>query len=193
MNLDPPPPPGDPGAIPDAGGPGKNEKKRGSYRAHLDGEVLVVGRDTAFPSVCIKCGSHQGIERRSTKFQWTPTWARVSVVLCAIGGLIAMAITTKRAELQLPLCPACNTRWSAARNVLIGGVVVLLASLVTLRFGDDPRSFLPLIAVVVVAFIVVAIAYVKPRMLQVRKIDDRFVELKNCHQGAAQEIAEGSS
>ena len=193
--MNPYAPPGDPAAT----DPGERErgkkkkKKRGAYHAHLDGEVLVVGRDTAFPSVCIKCGSHHGVERRSAKFQWTPMWARMSIVFCAIGGLVAMLITTKRAELQLPLCPACNKRWSAARNALIGGVVALLVSLVTLRLGDDPRSLLPLVAVVVVAFIVVAVAYVKPRMLQVRKIDDRFVELKNCHQGAAQEIAEGSS
>ena len=191
--MNPYAPPGDPGAVPEPGEPATKKKKRGAYHAHLDGDVLVVGRDTAFPSVCIKCGSHHGIERRVTKFQWTPIWARVSVVLCALGGLIAMAITTKRAELRLPLCPACNKRWSAARNALIGGVVALVLSIALLRLGDDPRSFLPLIAVVIVAFIVVAIAYARPRMLQARKIDERFIELKNCHQGAAQEIAEGSS
>jgi hypothetical protein len=188
--MNPYAPPGDPA---DTAEPGtKKKKKRGDYHAHLDGDVLVVGRDTAFPSVCIKCGSHQEIERRTTKFQWTPMWARMSV-LCAIVGLIAMLLTTKRAELQLPLCPRCNKRWTAARNALIAGVIALVGSIVALRLGDDPQSLLPLIGVAIVAFIVVAIAFVKPRMLQVRKIDDQVVELKGCHPGAAQEIAEGSS
>ena len=189
--MNPYAPPGDPTEPVE---PGKKKKKsRGEYYARLDGDVLVVGRTTDFPSVCIKCGSHQGVERRAAKFQWTPMWARMSIILCALVGLIAMAITTKRAELQLPLCPPCNKRWTAARNALIGGVIALVASIVALRLGDDPQAFLPLIGVLIVGFIVVSLAYVKPRMLQVRKIDDQFVELKGCHQGAAQEIAEGSS
>jgi hypothetical protein len=184
------PPPGEPAGTPPGG---TRSRSRADHSARLDGDVLIVRRDTSFPSVCIKCASHQGIERRATKFQWTPMWARMSVVFCALPGLIAIAITTKRAELQLPLCPACNKRWTAARNALIAGVIAIVLSLVALRLGDDPQSLLPLIGVVIIAFVVVALAYVKPRMLQVRKIDDAHVELKNCHPGAAQEIAEGSS
>lgn len=191
--MNPYAPPGDP-TEPGGAEPRKEKKKsRAAYYARLEGEVLIVGRDTDFPSVCIKCASHQGVERRGAKFQWTPMWARMSVILCALGGLIAMAITTKRAALQLPLCRVCNKRWSVARNTLIGGVVALVLSMLTLRLGDDPQAFLPLIGVVIVGFLVVALAYVKPRMLQVRKIDDQFIELKGCHPDAAQEIAEGAN
>lgn len=180
-------PPGDPAE------PGKRQKRnepRGYY-ARLEEDVLVVGRDIEFPSVCIKCGVHKDIERRKAKLQFTPPWARITLI-CGLIGLIVFAVTTKRAELQVPLCPACNKRWTAARNALIACVIALAASVVALRLVDDPKDLLPLVAVAVIAFVVVAIAFVKPRMLRARKIDDQYVELKGCHLGAAQEIAEGS-
>jgi hypothetical protein len=173
------------------GDPSDPGHKRGDYHARLDGDVLIVGRDARLPSVCIKCASHQDIVHRPSKFQWTPPWARF-LVFCGIGVLI-MLVTTKRAELAMPLCPACNARWSAARHALIGGSVILVLSLLALRLGDDPGAMLPLVGVVLVAFVIVALVYVKPRMLQVRKIDDQVVELKGCHTGAAREIAEGAT
>jgi hypothetical protein len=177
----PPGGPADPGMRP----------RGGDYHARLDGDVLVVGREARLPSVCLKCASHQDIVHRPSKFQWTPSWARF-LVFCGIG-IVIMLLMTKRAELAVPLCPPCNARWSAARNVLIAGTVLLVLSVVGLRLGDDPGAMLPLVGVVLVAFVIVALVYVKPRMLQVRKIDDQVVELKGCHPGAAQEIAEGSA
>ena len=182
-------PPGEP-AETDEPGENKKRKKRDGY-ARLEGDVLVVGRDIEFPSVCIKCGAHKDIERRKAKLQWTPPWARITLI-CGLIGLIVFAVTTKRAELHVPLCPACNKRWTAARNALVGGAIALAASVLALRLVDDPKDLLPLVALVVIAFVVVAITFARPRMLQARKIDEQYVELKGCHLGAAQEIAEGS-
>jgi hypothetical protein len=189
--MNPYAPPGDPAETPDPGEPGKKKKKkRGEYRAHLDGDVLVLSRDARLPSVCMKCGSHQEIIQRPVKFQWTPPWARY-LAFCLIG-LIAILVTTKRAELAIPLCPRDNARWTAARNATIAGVVLLLGSFFAVRASDDPSPYLPVVLVAVVAFVVLAIVFVRPRMLQVRKIDEQVIELKGCHPGAAQEIAEGS-
>ncbi len=92
-----------------------------------------------------------------------------------------------------PFCPVCNKRWSAARNALIVGFVALALSIAALRIVDDPLELVPLAIVATIAFVILAFAYLRPRMVQAGKIDENVVELKGCHPGAAQEIAEGSS
>jgi hypothetical protein len=161
--------------------------------ARLEGDVLVVTKDAAMPSVCIKCGTHDGIMRRQAKFQWTPVWARISIVLCTVGGLIAILVTTKRATLAVPLCVPCNQRWGQAVVALIVGIVALVGSVFLLTTGrDDPTLGFVGFGIAFVAFLVIMLAFVKPRMLQVDKIDDREVRLKGFHPGAGQEIANGT-
>lgn len=162
--------------------------------AHLDRDALVVTKDASLPSVCIKCGTHDGIMRRQAKFQWTPMWARLSIVFCTIGGLIAILVTTKRATLSLPLCVHCNQRWGQAVAALIVAVVGLVGSILLLLMGRDAQGLaFGAFGVAFVFFLVVMIAFVKPRMLQVEKIDDAVIRLKGFDPGAGQEIARSLS
>jgi hypothetical protein len=154
-------------------------------QATLLGDVLAIRKDAALPDVCMKCGTHDSIVRRQAKFSWTPMWARLSIVLCTIVGLIAMAVTTKRATLSLPLCAPCNARWSSAVVALIVGIVALVGGVFTFRLFDEPAVGGVLFFVCLAGFIGIAIGYVKPRMLQVHKIDDQMIELKGFHPGAA--------
>ncbi len=161
--------------------------------ARLEGDVLVVTKDAALPNVCIKCGTHDAITRRQAKFQWTPVWARLSIVLCTIGGLIAILVTTKRGSLSLPLCVPCNQRWGQAVAMLVVGIVALVGSIFLLTMSrEDPAIAFGGFGAAFVFFLVVMLAFVKPRMLQVDKIDDREIRLKGFHPGAGQEIARGT-
>jgi len=156
--------------------------------ARLEGDVLVVAKDTYLPDICIKCGSKQGIVRRQTKFQWTPVWARLSIIFCTLLGLILMLVTTKKGNLPLPLCQPCNTRWGQAVGALIGAVVFLILGLFTFRLFDEPAIGGVIFLVSLGAFIGVMLGFVRPRMLQVHKIDDGFIELKGFHHQAAREM-----
>ena len=184
------PPPGD---APEPDGPKKKKKKkRARYSARFEGNVLVLSRDAELPSVCLKCGTHDGILRRKHNFQWTPVWSRLLLV-CGLIGIIVMSITRKHASLEVPLCSACNQRWTAARNAAIAGVVAIVLAVVFMRTRDDPRSALVVVGVAIAAFLGVLGLFVRPRMLQVDRIDATELHLKGFHTAAAQEIVDGAS
>ena len=157
-----------------------------SYFATMHGDVLVVQKQAALPPVCMKCGTNHDIQRRSAKFQWTPMWARMMVVLCTIGGAIAMLLTTKKAQLDVPLCAPCNARWGQAVAALVGGIVALVLSIFGIGQLHEVGGIL--FVVVLAGFIGLMFAFVRPRMLQVHKIDEQNVELKGVHPAAAQAI-----
>jgi hypothetical protein len=185
----------------------KKRRKKLGYYARLDvGEreaesVLVLGGDlgreeVTLPAVCVKCGSHKAILRRPTTLRWTPLWARMTA-FCLVG-LLLMLFVTRRAELDLPLCPACDARWTTGRGALGAGVVALLLALAAVRvvYFDEllaqPMAWLPVLGAALLAYVVLVRMFVRPRTLQVVKIDDAFLSLKGCHRGAAEEIVEGS-
>jgi hypothetical protein len=158
-----------------------------SYFATMQGEVLVLQKHaTALPAVCMKCGTTHDIQRRSAKFQWTPMWARMMVVLCTIGGAIAMLVTTKKAQLDIPLCAPCNAKWGQAIAATVVGIVALVLSL--FGIGQLHEVGAVVFFVALAGFIGLMLGFVKPRMLQVHKIDDQNVELKGVHPEAARAI-----
>jgi tetrahydromethanopterin S-methyltransferase subunit C len=157
----------------------------------MAGDLLVVSRDAELPSVCMKCGMRDEIVRRNVKFQWTPVWARF-LVFCLVGAII-MLVTTKRANLEVPLCVRCDAQWGTARTGTIVGVVALLAALVAMRVSDEHGALaLGVLAVVLAAFVTFSVLYVRPRMLQVKRIDDAELTLKGVAPAAAEYISGGS-
>src|SRR5687767_5717716 len=124
---------GNPYAAPTAA-PGYGAGGVRSYFAAMQGDVLVLQKHApALPGVCMKCGTTHEMQRRNAKFQWTPMWARLLVPFCTIVGAIAMLITTKKAQLDIPLCASCNARWGQAFAAIIGGVVALVLSLFSIQ------------------------------------------------------------
>ena len=145
------------------------------------GDVLVVEKNADLPAVCMKCGTQENIVRRQAKFSWTPVWARFLVLVCMIGAVVAILLTTKRGQLSLPLCARCNGRWSGAIAALVGSIVALLVSVFGVGAFDEPAIGAALCCLVLVGFVVILAGVVKPRTLQVQKIDDHVIELKGVH------------
>jgi hypothetical protein len=160
----------------------------GASQATLRGDVLVVQKNAMLPSVCMKCGTHENIRRRNAKYSWAPTWARLSLVFCTIGGAIALMLTTKRAQLALPLCGVCNSRWSTAVVAAVALVVGLVLSIFSFPVVNEPAVGGVFLLVSLVALVVVGVVVVRPRTLQVNKIDDAVIELKGVHPTAARVI-----
>jgi hypothetical protein len=157
----------------------------------LRGDVLIVPKNAALPNVCMKCGTQENIVRRTAKFSWTPIWARFSILICTVVGLVVIAITTKRGQLSVPLCTPCNARWSSAVVALIAGVVALIAGIMSFSLFDEPAIGAVLFFVSLAGCIGLGVGVVKPRMLQVHKIDDHVIELKGCNPIAARVIVGG--
>lgn len=165
-----------------------------------DGKQLVVPKQYTFPRVCLKCASPEVHRRRTQKFAFTPVWARMMVLFCWIGALIAMAITTKRATLELPLCEPCHAKWVRARNITIFASIGLIflvvgAGILSGVVGEDAGMFAMPIAIVVGSIgLVVLIRKVSvPATLQSPKIDDTFVTLVGVEPRAGQYIAGGGA
>lgn len=171
--------------------PEKRKKKKRKARAEkpceMLGEVMLVPRDVELPLVCMKCGGDGGdVVHVKKKFQWTPQWARF-LVMCGGIGAIVMLVTTKRAELMIPLCPLCAKRWQLATTLLIVAVVALVGSIFAIRLPDDPTQGFVFLVIALVGLIVVS-RMMRPRTLQPDLIDVTHVHLKGVHENACREM-----
>lgn len=165
----------------------KKKKKRKNRPCEMDGEVMVVPRDAELPLVCMKCGGDgSDVVHVKKKFQWTPQWARF-LVACGGIGAIVMLVTTKRAELMVPLCPICAKRWRVATTLLIVAVVALVASIFAIRVPDDPTQGFVFFGFALVGLIVASVV-MRPRILQPKLIDENHVHLKGVHDNACREM-----
>lgn len=165
-----------------------------------DGKQLTVPKQYSFPRVCLKCASPEVHTRRTQKFAFTPTWARMLVVVCWPGALVAMLLTTKRATLELPLCNACHERWSQGRLITALAVVGMIVSAAGIGIAssalDQDTAAIAVPAVILaaaVALVVVLRKVTVPRMLQSPKIDDERVTLTGVDARAAEQIARASA
>ena len=165
-------------------------RKNGAYAARQEGKALVLAGEGELPEVCMKCGTHADIVRRAAKLAWTPLWAR-ALMFCVIG-LVAAAITRRVAELAIPLCVHCNARWSTARTVSIAGGAIMVIGFFAVRILAEPRIALACLVACVAGFVVLALAYVRPRTLYAQRITETELYLRGVDDRAAQEIVAAS-
>lgn len=165
-----------------------------------DGKHLIVPKQYSFPRVCLKCASPEVHTRRTQKFAFTPTWARMMVVFCWPGALVAMALTTKRATLELPLCDGCHAKWKKGRLVTVLATLALLVSLVGVGIAssvlDPDVAAIAVPAVILLAAVAVVVVIRKvtvPSTLQSPKIDDLNVTLTGVDARAGEQVARASA
>jgi hypothetical protein len=163
-----------------------------------DGKQLVIPKQYSFPRLCVKCASPEVHSRRTQKFAFTPMWARLMVLVCWMGALVAMAITTKRATLELPLCDPCHAKWTVARRAgIFFGLglfaLVVVAAILGGNFGDGAGLVAVPVVVLIgaVTFVVLVRKVTIPATLQSPKIDQTHVTLTGVDPRAGQYIAGG--
>src|SRR5262249_9425663 len=100
----------------------------------------------------------------------------------------AMLATTKRAAIRIPLCEPCNKRWSQAATVIIGFVVALVLGFFAIRAADEPGILLGFMGLLIVGFFAMVFVFVRPRLLEVKKIDDREIFLGRYDRSAGEEV-----
>jgi hypothetical protein len=167
----------------------KKKKPRG-YTARVEGEALVLSHDAPLPAVCMKCGGHDDILRRYVVFSWTPLWVRF-LVFCGVG-LVLRLLMRVRASLVIPLCGACNARWSAARTATMGAIALLVGALVAARFLGVSTAGRAVVLGAVVVIVLVRLVFVRPRVLQVHSLDEKAIAFEGVSPEATKEILAGA-
>jgi hypothetical protein len=102
------------------------------------------------PAVCVATGATEGVEHRRTTFTFIPMWARLAVPLCGLVGLIAMLVTMKRAEVELPFTAEAYSLWRRTQIItavlLVSGVGVLFAGIAVEELIFGLVAFLAVVA-----------------------------------------------
>jgi hypothetical protein len=129
--------------------------------------------------------------RRNQKYQWSPPWAYALFALGWLIGLIAVMVTRKTSQHQLPLCIPCTERWKQGRlgfglSFVPGLLLMIIAGLVA-SYSSDATGVLILLSVLgfVFAPIVTHFAFSRPRSVYVERIDDRYSYLRGFDPQAA--------
>jgi hypothetical protein len=138
----------------------------------------------AFPALCVKCAAPGPLYGRLQAFGWFPAWTYAFFLLGPLPAIIVQLIVTKRATLNLPVCPSCNSRWRTARLVrtlaivgpIIGGLGIAMTGAATDSLLLMGIGFL-LVFPGILAVIPVDLLFVRPRTLRPKFIDDHVVTL----------------
>lgn len=165
--------------------------------ARVEGERVVLRNGMALPPVCLKCGVRQPVEWRKQKFVWSPQWTILLVLVSLLLGAIVALILQKRSEFQLPLCPACNTRWKQWNLLMVFTALAIIGIIpLTVVAGSFVSSdSMPTIVMVgifgwLIGIVFVAIARTKAIVLP-KKIDKFETWLLGVHPEAIRVLVGG--
>jgi hypothetical protein len=165
----------------------------GRLDARIESGHLAFNIDGHIPDVCLKCGTRAGIVRRKHTFMYTPPWVILLVLLCTLGGVVAMLLTRKTAKLNLPLCAHCNGRWRAAQIGVGIALATMFAPFLLFFVADENPNVAPIMlggfVLGLLGLIVMLATFARRRLLQVRKIDKVRITLRGVDPGAAMFIA----
>ncbi len=148
--------------------------------------MLVFARDALLPEACVKCGTQQQIGRRRKKYLFVPWYGRLF-------GLVGHLMTRRVADVDLPICQACDARFKRAKQAMwIASAVPVLG--VALLFLGVALDFGPLVGGGFFLFIggwlvplLVYAAFAMKRMMPiVTNIDEREIRLARVHPDAIQ-------
>jgi len=138
------------------------------------------------PPVCFVTGETEDVEYYSTPFQFVPLWARMSIVLCGLFGILFMFLSMKRVRVDVPMTRKARQEW--IRGKRIAGVLVLSALvvlMVSLGMGTDLLLFgVVAFAAILVGAAVYSVVVLKGAGPICKRIDDEVVVLQIPSEGA---------
>ena len=136
--------------------------------------TLVMTKDATLPDNCVKCDAPANGFRLKRTFSWHHPALYVLILIAWLIYLIIALAVRKQATVYLGLC---QEHYQRRRNFLIVGWVALAAGilLTILAFSSDYPAF-GLFGILIFLISVIWLAFVA-RVVNVKKIDDRFVWL----------------
>jgi hypothetical protein len=141
------------------------------------------------PPVCMRCGRPSAL-CKDHRFQWSPPWVYILLLLGLIPAAIVIAITRKTMLVPVPLCERHKWHWGGRTAIVLLGLVGIFA----VMFGgiaiageldlEPPVVFIPvsfLFLAWIVSAVVLAAGTIRPR-----EITDKSITLS----GVAPEFIE---
>jgi len=142
-----------------------------------EGNLVVAIKDATFPNRCIKCNEMAEPERITRKLSWHNPGLFAVLILCGpLIYIIASAITSKRATVQLPLC----TKHKESRKLItmVGYSIIGLAFLLVIPsaiFGIMEGYILAVLMFLAGAIV----AGVGKSIVRATKIENDYVWMKD--------------
>jgi hypothetical protein len=139
---------------------------RGATAWEVNGN-LALSRDRALPPVCLKCGTMEGISPRVVELSCRTSKPRSDLLalLAAVPGpsLFVSPFESIEASLRVPICAACDARWTWARRFLSG--LLRLAVILVLVVPFWPSMFMAATILALIAARIVAKVVIVPRWM----------------------------
>lgn len=143
----------------------------GAWREH---STLIMTPDASLPDFCVKCDSPANGFRLKRRMSWHPPVLYLLFFLAWILYLVVALIVRKQATVYLGLC---QKHFQRRQQLLVVGWILFGVGLVSpvLGFSMDYPA-IALLGIMLLFFSIVWLALVT-RVVNVQKIDDRFVWL----------------
>lgn len=167
--------------------------------ARADGAILDVPVHGAnLPPICCKCGVRHDIRARLANLTWVHPLAYAGLLGGLLPMLIMVAVMQKRATITLPICGACDRRWT--QGVVLRLLAILAPFVLGPLFGvvvgslssDGADGILAGLAAFLVLILLVPLLVVKlvsePRSVTAAKIDDHRARLKGVSRELLREL-----
>jgi hypothetical protein len=154
-----------------------------------DGPRCTFAKNVVFPSVCMRCGAGEPLQRKRKQYIFVPWYGRFF-------GLIGYYLTRKVTQLDMPLCNTCRANRTTAIWVLVASWMAPLVGVVAMIAGaaldsDGMAGFgLVLFFLGFLAPLVAFLAYAKSKLLPgVIFMDDQSVSFVRIAPQAVQALA----
>src|SRR5262245_6084596 len=115
-----------------------------------DVRVSLDEADGGLPDICMRCGE-TAVVNKTRNMSWFPPWVNILILAGLLPYVIIVALLTKRARVQVPLCENHKGHW-LYRNLLIWGAFVVFGLMVVAgitvianlppRANDDVAPFI---------------------------------------------------
>ena len=150
--------------------------------AWAEGDELVTLPEATLPLICAKCGHTEDVQHVPLKVQWTPFWARLTILLSPIVFLIVYFIVRKKAHVQVGLCPSHRSQrmmgMVGGYGALGVGILALLGGVFT---GSEDLMLMGFMGGMVLIVVGVLLAVLMAMPLRVIRVSDSEARFKGAH------------
>jgi hypothetical protein len=132
------------------------------------------------PSVCIRCGA-PSVVCKDHRFQWSPPWVYILLLLGVLPYAIAASATMKRMTVSVPLCDRHKWHWGGRTAVvLLGLLAFILFMIAAIAFGAelDLHPGVVFVPVIVLFFAwIISAVFLATTTIRPREITDKSITL----------------
>lgn len=154
-------------------------------------ELEIPVRNAALPHVCAKCGVAHDLRGRFELFKWVHPATYLTLLLGVLPAALLISFSAKQVHAVVPLCGACDRRWTWARRwwalTLTAPIFLLVGGVIGWNVMGSPQGPLELLAYapfVASLFVIPLVLFflVRPRTMWAARIDDRRARIRGASQ-----------